>query len=122
MAEKINPFYKLLKVEAPINITSELKETLDSVNNAPRDAGENTWRQPTPEKQAILMTGASFKSAGYTIMIENNSDQKIQSTKELTRLSRSDQKSSHSHNSWQFTRHSSSLLTFCGKHQNLRTS
>ena len=32
MAEKLNPFYKLLKREVPINITSELKETFDSVN------------------------------------------------------------------------------------------
>ena len=31
MAEKLNPFYKLLKTEVPINITSELKETFDSV-------------------------------------------------------------------------------------------
>ena len=29
IAEKLNPFYKLLKTEVPINITSELKETFD---------------------------------------------------------------------------------------------
>ena len=38
MAEKLNPFYKLLKTEAPINITSELRETFDSVNKALSDA------------------------------------------------------------------------------------
>ena len=32
MAEKLNPFYILLKTEVPINITSELKERFDSVN------------------------------------------------------------------------------------------
>ena len=32
MAEKLNPFYKLLKAEVSINITSELKETFDSVD------------------------------------------------------------------------------------------
>ena len=31
MAEKLHPFYKLLKTEVPINITSELKESFDSV-------------------------------------------------------------------------------------------
>ena len=31
MAEKLNPFYKLLKTEVTINITSELKETFNSV-------------------------------------------------------------------------------------------
>ena len=34
MAEKVNPFYKLLKAEVPINITSELNETFDSVNKS----------------------------------------------------------------------------------------
>ena len=29
MAEKLNPFYKLLKAEVPINTTSELKGTFD---------------------------------------------------------------------------------------------
>ena len=38
MAEKLNPFYKLLKTEVPINITSELKETFGSVNKALSDA------------------------------------------------------------------------------------
>ena len=38
MTEKPNPFYKFLKTEVPINITSELKETFDSVNEALSDA------------------------------------------------------------------------------------
>ena len=38
MAEKLNPFYKLLRAEVPINITSELKETFNSVNKALSDA------------------------------------------------------------------------------------
>ena len=38
MAEKLNPFYKLLKAEVPMNITSELRETLDSVIKALSDA------------------------------------------------------------------------------------
>ena len=40
MVEKLNPFYKLLKAEVPINITSDLKETFDSVNKALSDACE----------------------------------------------------------------------------------
>ena len=40
IAEKLKPFYKLLKTEVPINITSELKETFDSVNKALNDACE----------------------------------------------------------------------------------
>ena len=79
MAEKLNPFYKLLKTEVPINITSELKETFDSVNKALSDACELALKQPIPGKQFVLMTDASFRSAGYALMIEDNHDQKIQS-------------------------------------------
>ena len=79
MAEKLNPFYKLLKTELPINITSELKETFDSVNKALSDACELALKQPIPGKQLVLMTNASFRSAGYALLIEDNPDQNIQS-------------------------------------------
>ena len=48
MVEKLNPFYKLLKKEVPINITSELKETFDSVNKALSDACELSLKQHIP--------------------------------------------------------------------------
>ena len=79
MVEKPNAFQILLKTEVPINNTSELKKTFDSVNKALSDACELTLKQPIPGKQLILMTDASFRSAGYAIMIENNLDQKLQS-------------------------------------------
>ena len=79
MAEKLNPFYKLLKTEVPIKITSELKKTFDSVNKALSDACQLALKQPTPGKQLILMTDASFRSAGNALMIEDNPDQKRQS-------------------------------------------
>ena len=79
MAEKFNPFYKLLKTEVPINITSELKEIFHSVNKALSDAFELALKQPIPGKQLALMRDASFRSAGYALMIEDNPDQKTQS-------------------------------------------
>ena len=79
MAEKLNLFYKLLKVGVPININSELKETFDSVNRALSDACQLALKQPIPGKQLVLMTDASFRRAGYALMIEDNPDQKIQS-------------------------------------------
>ena len=79
MAEKLNPFYKLLKTEVRINITSELKETFDSVNKALSDACDLALKQPIPGKQLVLMTDASFRSAGYALMIEDNPNQKIHS-------------------------------------------
>ena len=79
MAEKLNPFYKLLKTEVPFNITSELKETFDSINKALSVACELALKQPVPGKQLVLMTDASFRSARYALMIQVNPDQKIQS-------------------------------------------
>ena len=79
IAEKLNPFNQLLKTEVPINITSELKETFDSVNKPLSDACELVLKQHIPGKQLVLMTDASFRSAGYALMIEDNPDQKIHS-------------------------------------------
>ena len=77
--EKLYPFYRLLKTEVPINITSELKETFHSVNKALSDACELALKQPIPGKQLVLRTDTSYRSAGYALMIEDNPDQKIQS-------------------------------------------
>ena len=79
MAEKLSPFYKLLKAEVPINITSEIKDTFDSVNKALNNACELALKQLIAGKLLVLMTDASFRSAGYTLMIEDNPDQKLQS-------------------------------------------
>ena len=79
MAEKLTPIYKFLKAEVPININSELKAAFDSINKALSDACELTLKQLSPGKQLVLMTDASFGSAGYALMIEGNLDQKIQS-------------------------------------------
>ena len=86
MAEKLNPFYKLLKTEVPINITSELKETFDSVNKTLSDACEVALKQPIPGKQIVLVTDASFRSAIYALMIEDYPDQKIQSKRKTYAL------------------------------------
>ena len=76
MAEKLNPFYELLKAEVPINIISEMNETFDSMNKALSDACGPALKQPIPRKQLVLMTEASFRSAGYALMFEDNPDQK----------------------------------------------
>ena len=56
-----------------------MKEAFDSVNKALSDTWELALEQPIPKKQLVLMTDASFRSAGYALMIEDNTDQKIQS-------------------------------------------
>ena len=87
-----------MKAEVPINITSELKETFDSVKKALSDACELALKQPIPGNQLVLMTDASFRSAGYALMIEDNPDQKSNQRESLMHLSRLDQKISRLHN------------------------
>ena len=79
MVEKVSPFYKLLKEEVPINIASGLNETFDSVNKALSNACELAFEEHFPGKQLVLTTDASFRSADYALMIEDNPDQMIHS-------------------------------------------
>ena len=83
MAEKLNPFYKLLKAEVPINISSELNGTPDSLNKALSEDCELALKQPLPRKQLVSRTDESFRGAGFTLMIENIPDQKTQSKKNI---------------------------------------
>ena len=55
MAEKPNPFYKMLKT-----ITSELKEILDSVNKTLSDACELALKQTQSKKTARLIDGSQL--------------------------------------------------------------
>ena len=70
---------KNLKAEVPINITSELKDYFVSVNKALSDACGLALKQTIPGKHFVLMTDASFRSAVFALMIEENKDQKYQS-------------------------------------------
>ena len=99
MAEKLNPFYKLPKTEVPVNITSELEETFDSINRVLSDACQLTLKQPIPGKQLILMTDASFKNAGYALMIKTIPTRKYNQSGKRTPPWRLARKFSPPHNS-----------------------
>ena len=60
MAGKLYPFYNLPKAEVPINITSETKETFDSVKKPLNDACELALKQPFSET-ARLNDGCMFQ-------------------------------------------------------------
>ena len=120
-------FYKLLKTQGTINITSELKEKFDSVKKALSDACQLALKDYTPGKQLVLMTDASFRSAGYAVMIEDNPDQKIQSKRRRTPPWRLAQKFSPPRKSkypytqkhfWPSTWYFSRSHRFFGKQQN----
>ena len=86
MAQELKPSYRLLKSEVPVIITSELKETFDSVNKALSDSSEVALKQNIPEKQLMLLTDGSFRIAGYAFKIEENLHQRIQSKRKTYAL------------------------------------
>ena len=69
------------KSRNPINITSELKKTFDSVNKALHDACQLAMKRPLSGKQFVLRTYASFESDGYAVMMKDNPEEKIRSRK-----------------------------------------
>ena len=97
MAETLNPLYKLLEAEVPVN-EIKLKEASDSVNKAHNDACELAMKQTIPRKQLLLKTDANFRSTGYALMIEDNPDQQIQSNMETYAPVAFESKNSSPHN------------------------
>ena len=122
----------------PTNNTSELKRTFDSVTKALIDACELAPKQLKAGKQLVLMTNASFRNAGYALMIEENLHQKIQSNRKTYarvafgsnlfspawRLGRTFSRPRNSgcpytrKKFWQSTWHFLSLHILCGKQPN----
>ena len=72
MAEKPNLLYKVLKAEVPINIPSVLRDIFHSLNKTLGDACELALKQSILGMLLVLMTDASFRGAGYALMIEDN--------------------------------------------------
>ena len=52
-----------------------MKELFGSINEAFSDASKLALKQRISDKQLILMADASFRSAGFVLMIEDNPDQ-----------------------------------------------
>ena len=126
IGEKLNPFYKLPKTEVPTNKTSELKKLIGSVNKALSDACDLVLKQPILGRKLVLVTDASFRGDGYALMIQDNSDQKIQSKQITYAPVAFGSKIFSPRNSncpytqeklLQFIWHFSNLHTFCGKQQ-----
>ena len=84
LAEKLNPFFQLLKpTENKVNIfiSTELMNKFRNIND-PLDKGcQLALRQPLPDKQLIFMRDASFQAAGYARPPEDKPDQNITSTR-----------------------------------------
>ena len=83
LAERLIPFFQLLKateVKAKIPITSDIMKKFRMLNEALDRCCQLALRQPLPGKQLVLMTDAIFQAAGYAVLIEDDPDQKYNST------------------------------------------
>ena len=89
LAARLTPFFPLLKgtdTKTKIPITPDIMKEFRETNEALDRCCQLALRQPLPCKQLVLMTDASFQAAGYTIVIEDDPNQKNTSTRKLTHI------------------------------------
>ena len=76
LADKLLPFYKLLKKDSDLKTTEEHKIMLEKLTNDLQTACEMSLKLPKTNKQYVIMTDASFYAAGFVLMIEDYTDKK----------------------------------------------
>ena len=84
LAERLTPFFQLLKTTdgiAKFPNTTDIKKEFREINEALDRCCQLALRQPLPGKKLVLMTDASFKAAGYAVLIEDDPNQKYTSTR-----------------------------------------
>ena len=83
LSEKLLGVYELLKAVKQIKITKELLDHYKAINAALPEACGLALRQPFIGRQYVLMTDASFRASGYALMIEEDTDKKLNSKKDI---------------------------------------
>ena len=81
LSKKLVPFFQLLKKDEKVFVTTELVEQFNEINRDLNRCSQLALRQPLPNRQLVLMTGASFTAAGYAILTEDDANQKYTSVK-----------------------------------------
>ena len=78
LAEKLLPFYQLLRTTTPFALTTEHEQTFDQLRTELKLICETNLRLPKQELQYVILADASFYAAGYVLMIEEypNTDSK----------------------------------------------
>ena len=79
LAERLTPFFHLLKTtdtKTKIPITPDIMKEFREKNEALDRCCQLALRQPLPGKQLVLMTDASFQTAGSAVLIEDDPNQK----------------------------------------------
>ena len=81
LSEKSLGFYELLKADKQFKVTEVLLDHYRAINAALAEACGLALRQPITGRQYVLMTDASFRASGYALMIEEDTDEKLNSKK-----------------------------------------
>ena len=84
LAKRLTPIFQLLKTtdaKAKIPITPDIMKEVREINEAVDQCCQLALRQPLPGKQLVLMTDASFRAAGYAVLIEDDPNQKYTSAR-----------------------------------------
>ena len=79
LAERLTPCFQLLKTtdaKAKIPITPDIMNEFREINEALHRYSQLALRRRLPGKQLVLMTDASFHTAAYTVLIEDNENRK----------------------------------------------
>ena len=82
LAARLISFFHLFKttdVKDQISITLELVNDFQSLNNTLDIRCQLAVTQPLPKEQLVLMTDASFQTAGYAVLTENDPNRKYTS-------------------------------------------
>ena len=81
LSKKLLGFYELLKADIQIKVTQDLLDIYKAINAALAEACGLALKQPITGRQYVLMMDASFRASGYTLMIEEEKDKKLNSKK-----------------------------------------
>ena len=71
LAEKLLPFYQLLRNETDFKTTDEHEEILHTLKTNLKHACQLSLRLPRQNDQYVIMADASFYAAGYVLMIKD---------------------------------------------------
>ena len=71
LAEKLLPFYQLLKVDQEFILGEDQLSSFETLKNDLATICSNNLRLPTKDSQYVILADASFYAAGYVLMIED---------------------------------------------------
>ena len=79
LSEWLFRFFKLLKATSKFYVPTTLLEDFTNLNKLLENSWKLALKQPLKNKQLIIMSDASFREAGFAVMIEDDLNQKLQS-------------------------------------------